>query len=110
MKNCDIGNYFMSITRSDLANAIYRDIGISFKESQDFADELMAEIIKAIIQEGEVKLCNFGSFKVSHKAARLGRNPKTGEEALISARNVVSFIASSKFKNQLISGCGDEIS
>lgn len=98
----------MSITRSDLANAIYRDIGISFKESQDFVDELVTEIVNALAQDGEVKLCNFGSFKVRHKAARIGRNPKTGKETLIAARKVVSFVASSKFKSQLALGRDDE--
>jgi len=80
-----------SITRHDLSDAVYRTVGLSRAESASLV-ELMLEEISDCIERGEtVKLSSFGSFVVREKGQRMGRNPKTGKEAVISARRVLMF-------------------
>ena len=80
-----------SITRHDLSDAVYRTVGLSRAVSASLV-ELMLEEISDCIERGEtVKLSSFGSFVVREKGQRMGRNPKTGKEAVISARRVLMF-------------------
>jgi integration host factor subunit alpha len=83
-----------TITRADLTEAVYREIGFSHTECADLVDSVLEEIIKGMEEEELVKLSSFGSFKVRHKKERVGRNPKTKVEVPISPRKVVSFHAS----------------
>ena len=83
-----------TITRADLADAVYRDIGFSHAESSELIDSFFEEISNALAEGDSVKLSSFGTFSVRQKKARMGRNPKTKEEIPITSRKVVSFHAS----------------
>lgn len=87
-------DFSRTVTRADLADAVHRRIGLSRAESAEFVEILLAEICDAIVSGEDVKLSSFGSFHVRSKNERLGRNPKTGAAAPISARRVVMFKAS----------------
>ncbi len=80
-----------TITRADVAEAIYEEIGLSRKDSNDILDMVIDEIIQELARGNDVKLSSFGTFSLRDKRARSGRNPKTGVEALISSRRVISF-------------------
>lgn len=80
-----------TITRSDVAEAIYEEIGLSRKDSSDILDMILDEIVKELEQGNDVKLSSFGTFSLRDKKERSGRNPKTGVEAVISSRRVISF-------------------
>jgi integration host factor subunit alpha len=90
-----------SITRHDLSDAVYRAVGLSRAVSASLV-ELMLEEISDCIERGEtVKLSSFGSFVVREKGQRMGRNPKTGKEAVISARRVLMFKPSAVLKQRI---------
>ena len=80
-----------TITRADVAETIYEEIGLSRKDSNDILDMIIDEIIHELSSGNDVKLSSFGTFTLRDKKARSGRNPKTGVEALISPRRVISF-------------------
>lgn len=80
-----------TVTRLDVAEAIYTEIGLSRKDSNDILDMIIDEIIKELSLGRDVKLSSFGTFSLHDKKARTGRNPKTGVEAVISSRRVISF-------------------
>lgn len=80
-----------TITRADVAETIYEEIGLSRKDSSDILDMILDEIVHELTQGNEVKLSSFGTFSLRDKKARAGRNPKTGVEAIISPRRVISF-------------------
>jgi len=80
-----------SVTRADLADAVLRRIGLSRAESTDIVDAVLTEIIEVLASGEDLKLQSFGSFHVLSKKERLGRNPKTGIAATVSARRVVTF-------------------
>lgn len=80
-----------TITRADVAETIYEEIGLSRKDSNDILDMIIDEIIHELASGNDVKLSSFGTFSLRDKKARSGRNPKTGVEALISPRRVISF-------------------
>lgn len=80
-----------TITRADVAEAIYEEIGLSRKDSGDILDMFIDEICKELVRGKEVKLSSFGTFSLHHKKPRVGRNPRTGVEAEITARTVISF-------------------
>ena len=90
-----------TLTRADLSNAVYREIGLSLSESTDLVDAVIEEISAALETDELVKLSSFGTFKVRHKKQRIGRNPKTGVEVPISPRKVLSFNASNILKNKV---------
>lgn len=83
-----------TLTRADLADKLYAELGLSFSESSDLVDATIEEIIKALENKETVKLSSFGTFETRDKKARMGRNPKTKEEIPITARRVVTFHAS----------------
>lgn len=79
-----------TITRADVAETIYEEIGLSRKDSTDILDMILDEIVKELSNGNDVKLSSFGTFSLRQKE-RSGRNPKTGVEAIISPRKVISF-------------------
>ena len=80
-----------TVTRLDVAEAIYTEIGLSRKDSNEILDMIVDEIVKELSRGNDVKLSSFGTFSLRDKNARTGRNPKTGVEAVISSRRVISF-------------------
>ena len=80
-----------TITRADVAEAIYEEIGLSCKDSNDILDMILDEMTNELVKGNDVKLSSFGTFALRNKKARAGRNPKTGVEAVISPRRVISF-------------------
>ena len=80
-----------TITRADVAEAIYEEIGLSRKDSNDILDMILDEMTNELVKGNDVKLSSFGTCALRNKKARAGRNPKTGVEAVISPRRVISF-------------------
>lgn len=90
-----------TITRLDVAEAIYTEIGLSRKDSGDILDMVIGEIVKELSAGNDVKLSSFGTFSLRCKKERIGRNPKTGVEAIISSRRVISFKPSQTLRKQI---------
>ena len=88
-------------TRSTLSEAVYRNVGHSRNESASLVDSVFTEISKSLINGQDVKISSFGTFIVRNKKERVGRNPKTGEEVPITARQVVTFRASNVLKSEV---------
>lgn len=80
-----------TITRADVAETIYEEIGLSRKDSNDILDMILDEMTQELVKGNDVKLSSFGTFALRSKKERAGRNPKTGVEAVISPRRVISF-------------------
>jgi len=91
-----------TVTRADLAEAVYRKIGLSRTESAQIVEMVLQEVCDAIVRGETVKLSSFATFQVRDKNERIGRNPKTGEEVPISPRRVMTFQASNVLKNQIL--------
>mgnify|MGYP004525723359 FL=1 len=90
-----------TITRADVAETIYEEIGLSRKDSNDILDMILDEIVKELSAGNDVKLSSFGTFSLRDKKERSGRNPKTGVEAVISSRRVISFKPSQTMRKQI---------
>ena len=90
-----------TLTRVELTDAIVREIGLTRQESSHLLDRVLEMISESLENEGAVKLSRFGNFNVRRKAAREGRNPKTGIQATISARKVVTFKPSPMLKDRV---------
>ncbi|TQV80469.1 integration host factor subunit alpha [Denitrobaculum tricleocarpae] len=90
-----------TITRADLSEAVYQEVGLSRNESADLVETVLNEISSALVRGEMVKLSSFGSFSVRQKGQRIGRNPKTGEEVPILPRRVLVFRASHVLKNRI---------
>ena len=88
-----------TITRSDIADILYCEIGLSRKESAEILDLVLDEIAKELAEGNSVKLSSFGTFALRDKKSRVGRNPKTGVEAEITPRRVISFRPSQIMRN-----------
>ncbi len=88
-------------TRSTLSEAVYRNVGLSRNESAALVDSVFNEISKSLIDGKDVKISSFGTFIVRNKKERIGRNPKTGEEVAITARQVVTFRSSNVLKSEV---------
>jgi len=80
-----------TVTRADLAEALYKEIGLSRTESAALVEFVIDHIIDALIKGESVKLAGFGTFSLRDKKERIGRNPKTGEEVPITSRRVLTF-------------------
>ena len=90
-----------TITRADLTEAVYQEVGLSRNESANLVESILEEI-SSVLSSGEgVKISSFGSFGVRMKGERVGRNPKTGEEVVITPRKVIVFRPSHVLKNRL---------
>ena len=93
-----------NLTRIEIANSLNKEMGISRSEASYFVDTIVNEMIKSLIEKKMLKISSFGTLKMRHKKERVGRNPKTGVEHTISARNTISFVASKILKNKVNSG------
>ena len=82
------------VTKAILVNHLNETIGLSKRECQIFFESLLSEIYLSLKEKKDVKIVNFGIFKIKNKKARIGRNPKTKVEVMITERNVVKFKAS----------------
>ncbi|MFO7857159.1 MAG: integration host factor subunit alpha [Paracoccaceae bacterium] len=94
-------------TRLDLTEAVYREVGLSRNESADLVESILGHVSDALVRGESVKISSFGTFQVRQKGARMGRNPKTGEEVPIEPRRVLVFRPSHILKdriNQSLSG------
>lgn len=90
-----------TLTRAELSEIIYSEVGISKTESAEIVDQFFEEMILDLVDGKSVKLTSFGTFLVKHKGQRIGRNPKTKEEAVIEARRVTVFRASKELKRRV---------
>jgi integration host factor subunit alpha len=90
-----------TVTRAQLAEAVYQEVGLSRNDSAQLVDVILEEISQALIKDDMVKLSSFGSFQVRSKGERIGRNPKTGEEVPIKPRRVLVFRASHVLKDKI---------
>src|SRR6266849_4604372 len=93
-----------TVTRAQLAEAVYQEVGLSHNESAELVESVIAEISDALTRGEMVKISSFGSFAVRQKGQRIGRNPKTGQEVPISPRRVLVFRASHALKHQINTG------
>jgi len=90
-----------TITRADLSEAVYAEVGLSRNESSDLVEQLLDEMMDAIAGGDNVKISSFGSFTIRQKGERIGRNPKTGVEVPIKPRKVLTFRASHVLKDRI---------
>lgn len=90
-----------TITRADLSQAVYEQVGLSRNESADLVETVLDELCKALERGEMVKISSFGTFQVRGKNKRVGRNPKTGEEVAILPRRVLTFRASNVLKDRI---------
>ena len=99
------------ITKAILVNHLNETIGLSKRECQIFFESFLKEVCSSLKEKKEVKIVNFGIFKVKNKNARIGRNPRTKEEVMISERSVIKFKPSNfliNFINSNISNVNEE--
>jgi integration host factor subunit alpha len=96
-----------TITRAQLTEAVYQEVGLSRNESADLVESVLAEMSDALVRGEMVKLSSFGSFQVRQKGQRMGRNPKTGEEVPILPRRVLVFRPSHVLKKCINEGDSD---
>ena len=89
----------VNLTKKDLINSIYMQIGFSKNISENLIDDFLSTIIENLKKEKKLKLSKFGTFSIRSKKSRIGRNPKTKEQKTISDRDVVLFKASKEFKD-----------
>ena len=88
----------INLTKKDLVNLSYMQIGFSKQVSENLIEEFFSLLIQNLKKEKKLKLSKFGSFSIRQKKSRIGRNPKTKEEKKISERKVVLFKPSKEFK------------
>ena len=91
----------MTVTKMELANVLFDELGLNKREAKEFVELFFEEIRSALENGDNVKFSGFGSFSVRDKPQRPGRNPKTGEEIPVSARRVVTYKASQKIKDRV---------
>ena len=89
----------INLTKKEILNSIYMQIGFSKKISENLVEDVFEIILKNIIKEKKVKIAKFGTFSLRKKNERLGRNPKTKEPKIISERNVILFKPSKELKD-----------
>lgn len=90
-----------TLTRAQLSEAVYQEVGLSRNESADLVETVLNEIVDTLAQGHSVKVSSFGSFHVRSKGGRVGRNPKTGQEVPIQPRRVLVFRASHVLKDRI---------
>ena len=89
----------INLTKKDLVNLIYMQLGFSKQISENLIEDFLSTIVYNIKQEKKLKLSKFGTFSIRQKKSRIGRNPKTKETKMISSRDVVLFKPSKEFKD-----------
>ncbi len=90
-----------ALTKAQLADLLFEQIGLNKRESKDMVDAFFVLISDSLVNGDDVKISGFGNFQIRTKAPRPGRNPRTGEAIPIQARRVVTFHASHKLKEQI---------
>ena len=90
-----------TVTRADLADAVHTEIGLPRRDAAELVDTVIEAIAERLEAGETVMISGFGSFTLRDKAPRMGRNPKTGEPAAITARRVVVFKSSSILKRRI---------
>ena len=93
-----------TLTRMDLGESLVREIGLSRSESSDLVESVLAHLSDTLVSGEMVKISSFGTFSLRDKKARVGRNPKTGEEAAIVPRRVLTFRPSHLMKSSVAEG------
>ncbi|MGB8622924.1 MAG: integration host factor subunit alpha [Paracoccaceae bacterium] len=93
-----------TLTRMDLSEAVFREVGLSRNESAALVETVLSHMSDALAKGETVKISSFGTFSVRDKAARVGRNPKTGEEVPILPRRVLTFRPSHLMKDRVAAG------
>ena len=93
-----------TVTRADLAAAVREEAGLRKRDAADMVDTLIEAICERLAAGEPVGISGFGAFALRDKEERVGRNPRTGEEAPIMARRVVTFLASAKLKERVAAG------
>ncbi len=93
-----------TLTRMDLSEAVFREVGLSRNESADLVESVLRHMSDALAGGQSVKISSFGTFSVRDKGARVGRNPKTGEEVPIQPRRVLTFRPSHLMKDRVAAG------
>ena len=91
----------INLTKKDIVNAVYMQIGFSKKISENLLEDILNTLMENLIKKKIVKISNFGTFLIREKNERVGRNPKTKESKIISSRRVVLFKPSKQFKKTL---------
>ncbi len=90
-----------TITRAQLGEAVYQEVGLSRNESAELLEAVLSQVSDALARGETVKISSFGTFSVRQKGRRIGRNPKTGEEVPILPRKVLVFRPSQVLKNRV---------
>jgi len=93
-----------TLTRMDLNEAVFSEVGLSRNESADLVESVLNHISDAMVKGEQVKISSFGTFSLRDKSARIGRNPKTGDEAQIAPRRVLTFRPSHLLKERVATG------
>jgi len=93
-----------TLTRMDLADAVHGQVGLSRNESAELVESVLTHVSDALVSGETVKISSFGTFSVRDKAARVGRNPKTGQEVPIHPRRVLTFRPSHLMKDRVAAG------
>jgi integration host factor subunit alpha len=93
-----------ALTKAQLADMLFEQIGLNKREAKDMVDAFFDLITHSLVDGQDVKISGFGNFQIRTKAPRPGRNPRTGEPVAIEARRVVTFHASPKLKEQVQHG------
>lgn len=93
-----------TLTRMDLSEAVFREVGLSRNESALLVEAVLEHMSDALVEGEQVKISSFGTFSVRDKTARVGRNPKTGEEVPINPRRVLTFRPSHLMKDRVADG------
>ena len=88
----------INLTKKDLVNLVYMQLGFSKLISENLINDFLSTLITNIKNEKKIKLSKFGTFSIRQKKSRIGRNPKTKEQKIISSRDVVLFKPSKEFK------------
>tara|TARA_B100002052_G_C15551896_1_gene449504 strand:+ start:176 stop:469 length:294 start_codon:yes stop_codon:yes gene_type:complete len=90
-----------NLTKKELINAVYMQVGYSKKLIENIFEDMFEILLESLKEKGKVKISNFGTFELRHKKSRIGRNPKTKKETIISERNVILFKPSKFLKNKI---------
>tara|TARA_Y100001934_G_C11907107_1_gene564966 strand:- start:290 stop:589 length:300 start_codon:yes stop_codon:yes gene_type:complete len=90
-----------TLTRLELSDAVFREVGLSRYESSQLVEAVLEHIASALVRDETVKVSSFGTFSTRNKRPRMGRNPKTGAEAEISGRRVITFRPSQLMKDRV---------
>jgi integration host factor subunit alpha len=93
-----------TLTRMDLGEAVFREVGLSRNESSDLVESVLGHVSDALVNGQNVKISSFGTFSLRDKKARVGRNPKTGQEVPITPRRVLTFRPSHLMKERVSVG------